>query len=296
MQIVRKALCAVSLIDVFVEDQANHFRLILVDLQVQHCAVALIDAAFIYRAIAIRNCSAGVMPLLCKLPQAGFRADRGFQTLAGGLPVADVVHQLVNVIVEPLLPLHRTPDLHAVLDEPFYNEWCFIIPSSEPVKHEHEQNIEFAKRSIMLNFLNGVAVFGGYLVARNAFFRKLLDNHPALLFCEVTANLFLHRNIIFFNLTDGRNSVKRVNTRNVGFIDCLFHYTYLVSVLDRLKDDVSGPFSLFSIFKVQVHHHYCIEVTKMQMCGGYFLSLEASRISWILSSTLPADGAGGFGR
>ena len=200
------------------------------------------------------------------------------------------------MIVEPLLPLHRTPDLHAVLDEPFYNEWCFIIPSSEPVKHEHEQNIEFAKRSIMLNFLNGVAVFGGYLVARNAFFRKLLDNHPALLFCEVTANLFLHRNIIFFNLTDGRNSVKRVNTRNVGFIDCLFHYTYLVSVLDRLKDDVSGPFSLFSIFKVQVHHHYCIEVTKMQMCGGYFLSLEASRISWILSSTLHADGAGGFGR
>ena len=89
---MRKALCAVSLIDVFVEDQANHLRLILVDLQVQHCAVALIDAAFIYRAIAIRNCSAGVMPLLCELPQAGFRADRGFQTLAGGLPVADVVH------------------------------------------------------------------------------------------------------------------------------------------------------------------------------------------------------------
>ena len=99
------------------------------------------------------------------------------------------------MIVEPLLPLHRTPDLHAVLDEPFYNEWCFIIPSSEPVKHEHKQNIKFAERSIMLNFLNGVAVFGGYLVAGNAFFRKFLDNHPALLFCEVTANLFLHRNI-----------------------------------------------------------------------------------------------------
>ena len=169
-----------------------------------------------------------------------------------------------------LLTLNSAPDANVVLCKPFYNEWRFIGDSSDTVKHEYKQNIKFAKRSIMLNFLNGVAVFGGYLVAGNSFFRKLLDNHPALLFCEVTANLFLHRNIIFFNLTDGRNSVKRVNTRNVGFIDCLFHYTYLVSVLDRLKDDVSGPFSLFSIFKVQVHHHYCIEVTKMQMCASIF--------------------------
>ena len=65
----------------------------------------------------------------------------------------DVVHQLVNVIVEPLLPLHRTPDLHAVLDEPFYNEWCFIIPSSEPVKHEHKMCIR--DRGIMQAALNG---------------------------------------------------------------------------------------------------------------------------------------------
>ena len=72
MQIVRKALRAVTLIDIFVKDQTNHLRLILVDLQVQYCAVALIDAAFIYRAIAIRNCSAGVMPPSVSCPKRVF--------------------------------------------------------------------------------------------------------------------------------------------------------------------------------------------------------------------------------
>lgn len=200
MQIVRKALRAVTLIDIFVKDQTNHFRLILVDLQVQHCAVALIDAAFIYRAIAIRNCSAGVMPLLCELPQAGFRADRGFQTLAGGLPVADVVQKLIHMVIKSLLAFFGAPYLNAVIDEPFHNKRRFVITTTQPVKHENEKDIEGIQRRLALDLLYGIALLGRHFESGDAFFGKLPNNVPAHLCGKLMTPLLLHGDVVFFDL------------------------------------------------------------------------------------------------
>ena len=48
------------------------------------------------------------------------------------------------MIVEPLLALSGAPDLDAVADEPFHNEGRLVVAASEAVKHENEQDVEFA--------------------------------------------------------------------------------------------------------------------------------------------------------
>ena len=112
---------------------------------------------------AARSCEAYVAPLSGKLTEARFDAHRGFQALAGCLPVADVVHQLVHMAVKPLLALHAAPDLDAALDEPFHHEGRFIVPAAQAVKHEHQKDVELPGNGVLLNLLDRVPVLSGDL-------------------------------------------------------------------------------------------------------------------------------------
>ncbi|MPN42211.1 hypothetical protein SDC9_189767 [bioreactor metagenome] len=61
------------------------------------------------------------------MPEPGFCPDRGLFALPGSLPEADVIHQLVNVLLDLLLTLGDAPDLDAMLDEPLQNEGRFVV-------------------------------------------------------------------------------------------------------------------------------------------------------------------------
>lgn len=110
------------------------------------------------KVVAERHGAAGVETRFRHLTEAGLDTDGGLDALAGGLPVANVVHQLVNVSVEPLLTLSGAPDLDAVADESLHNEGRLVVAASEAVKHENEQDVEFAIHGVALYLLNGVAV------------------------------------------------------------------------------------------------------------------------------------------
>lgn len=63
-------------------------------------------------------------------------AGGGLAGFSGRLPESDVVQQIVNMIVEFLLPLAGTPDLDALFDDPLHNEGRFVLTASKPVEHE----------------------------------------------------------------------------------------------------------------------------------------------------------------
>ena len=109
--------------------------------------------------------------------------------------------------VEPLLSLVHAPDLDALLREPFHDKGRFIITATETVKHEHQQDVKLALHCGLLDFLEFITVFGRLLKAGNAFFGKFLDDLPALTFCKVAAGFFLHGDVVFLDLSFGRNTV-----------------------------------------------------------------------------------------
>ncbi|OCN01989.1 hypothetical protein A7X67_04335 [Clostridium sp. W14A] len=75
--------------------------------------------------------------------EAGFRADGCLDAFAGGLPVADVIRQLIHMRIKTLLPFLGAPDFNAVVYEPFHDKRCFVLAASQPVKHEDQKNIKF---------------------------------------------------------------------------------------------------------------------------------------------------------
>ena len=83
------------------------------------------------------------MPGFDHLTEACLGAHGGFDAFAVRLPEADIVEQLVNVVVKPLFALLGAPNFDAVLDEPFHNERRFVCDSADTVEHEHQQDIEF---------------------------------------------------------------------------------------------------------------------------------------------------------
>ena len=103
-----------------------------------------------------------------------FGQKSAFDALAGCLPVTDIVKQLVNVIVEPLLPLYGAPNFNAITDKPLYDKGRFVISAAETVKHIDKQNIETPGNGFLLQFLHGVALFCRFLETGYAFFVKLI--------------------------------------------------------------------------------------------------------------------------
>ena len=167
-------LCAVAFVDVFIEDETHDFCGVLVNRKIVDLLILLIDPSLFLELVAKWHNAAGEAAVLCKLFHAGFHAHGGFDALAGCLPVTDIVKQLVNMIVEPLLPLYGAPNFNAITDKPLYDKGRFVISAAETVKHIDKQNIETPGNGFLLQFLHGVALFCRFLETGYAFFVKLI--------------------------------------------------------------------------------------------------------------------------
>ena len=172
--------------------------------------VLFIEAPLLFQAVSIGNSATPEASFLHDLRQAGLRSHRGLETLSGCLPIADVVPQLVDVVIHLLLPFHCAPHFNAVADEPLHHERCFIIPPPQAVEHEHQQDVKLPLLGILADLLNGIAVSSSYLEARDTLFRKFFEDRPPLALCKLTAALLLHGDIIFVYLSLGRNTVEAV--------------------------------------------------------------------------------------
>ena len=172
--------------------------------------ILFIEAPLLFQAVSIGNDPAAEPPLLHNLRQTGLCSGGGFEALAGCLPVADVVHQLVHMGVKPLLSFVHAPDLDALLGEPLHNKGRFIITAAEAGKHEHQQDVKLPFLGVLADLLNGIAVSGSHLETGDTLFRKFFDDRPSLALRKFTAVLFLHRDIIFFYLSFGRDSIEAV--------------------------------------------------------------------------------------
>ena len=111
--------------------------------------------------ISIRSIATPKTAFLNNLPHAGLYADRCLDALSGGLPIADIVHQLVRMVLNFLLAFRGTPDLDPIFDEPLNDKRCFIFLAPQAVKHKNQKNIEFVQSSIFLNLLDRIAVLSG---------------------------------------------------------------------------------------------------------------------------------------
>ena len=185
--------------------------------------ILFIEAPLLFQAVSIGNDPAAEPPLLHDLRQTGLCSGGGFEALTGGLPVTDVVQQFVDMIIHLLLPFHCAPHFDSVADEPLHHKGRLIVPPPQAVEHEHQQDVKLPFLGILTDLLNGVAVSGSYLETGDALFRKLFDDRPSLAFRKFTAVLFLHRDIIFFYLSFGRDSIEAIYSF-VFFHDCTLSF------------------------------------------------------------------------
>ena len=158
---------------------------------------ALVEAPAFDEFVPDRSGAAFIVSFLHHLTETRFCTDRGFLAFAVGLPEADIVEQLIDVIVKTLFAFLRAPDLYSVLDEPFHNERRFVRDTTDTVEHENEQNIELAFPGKFFYCLDLVAVLGAYFVTGNAVFLFLVYDIPAHLLGKSVTRLSLHRDIRF---------------------------------------------------------------------------------------------------
>ena len=160
VEVFAEPLCPIALIHILAEYELHYLGLVLVNSQVTDLTVSLVHAPALFKVVAERHGTAGVETRFRHLTEAGLNTYGGLDALAGGLPVAYVVHQLVDVIVEPLLTLGGAPNLDTVADEPFHNEWSLVVAASKAVKHENQQDVKFPVNGVVLYLLDGVTIFG----------------------------------------------------------------------------------------------------------------------------------------
>ena len=193
-----------------IEYLLDHHSLGGLHLDIIELPVLLSHPAMLHQLIAKGGASSTETPLLYDLGQPCFGSDRGLEALPRRLPIADVVHQLVHMVVEPLLSLLGTPHLDAVLDEPLHHKRRLILLAAQPVEHEHQQDIEFVLRRVPLDLLDSVTVFRGNLKTGNPLLRKLPGNAPALLSGKLPAPLLLHRDVVLLHLAFGGNPIEAI--------------------------------------------------------------------------------------
>ena len=138
----------------------------------------LIRPALELQPVAVGHKSAAPLTILYHLAVAGSHTDCGFLTFAGSLPEANVVQELVHVVIKPLFSLPRAPDLDALLHEPLHHEGRFIIPPAKTVEHKNEQHIELVLCCSFLDFHDCVPVCGADFVPGDTLLRYLIDDLP----------------------------------------------------------------------------------------------------------------------
>ena len=195
VQISGNPLSAVTLAGVLVKNQTDNGSLFLVDLQVKKLMLFLVEPSAFHQIVAVGRKAALEVTGFHKLTQTGAGTDGGFLTFPIGLPEADVIEQLVRMIVEPLLPFPGAPNLNAVLAEPLHNEGRFVCDSADTVKHEYKEDVKLPSGSHGLDDLQFVPGFGTNLMPGHAFLLFLMDDCPAHLRGKAVTGFSLHGNI-----------------------------------------------------------------------------------------------------
>ena len=162
-------LCAVALINVLVENQPDDLSFRFINHKIADLLILLVHPTKADTLVAKSHGAACIVAFPGELFQPCPGTDGGFQALAGCLPVADVVHQLVHMGVKSLLSFVHAPDLDALLGEPLHNKGRFIVTATETVKHEHQQDVKLALHRSLLNFLEFVTLFGRFLKPETPF-------------------------------------------------------------------------------------------------------------------------------
>ena len=181
-------------------------------LNVKQLPVLFAHASLLHQLIAIGRVTATESTLHDDLPKPRLGTNGGLDTFAGRLPVTDVVQQLVHMVVKPLLAFLGAPNLDSVVDEPFHDEGRFVIAATQPVKHENKKDVKCVQRSFALDLLYSVALLGRHFEAGDAFFGKLSNNVPAHLCGKLMTPLFLHGDVVFFDLLQRGNTVQAANS------------------------------------------------------------------------------------
>ena len=133
-----------------------------------------------------------------------------------------IVQQLVHMVIKALFTLPGAPDLNALLDKPLNHERRLVIPATQPVEHENEQNIELVGNSSFLDLHDGVPGVGTDLVSADTLFGNLVHDLPVgMLLYVFPAGFLLHRYVIVIHLSDRGNTVKAndpLQLRHLTFI------------------------------------------------------------------------------
>lgn len=183
-----------------------------VDLNIKQLTVLLAYAPLLYQLIAIGRVTATKSALHNDLPQTGLGTNGGLDAFAGRLPVTDVVQQLVHMVIKPLLAFLGAPNLNTVVDKPFHNEGCFVIAPAKAVKHENKKDVKGVQCRLALDFLYGIALLGRHFEAGDTLLGKLSNNVPAHLCGKLMTPLFLHGDVVFFDLLQRGNAIQAANS------------------------------------------------------------------------------------
>lgn len=116
------------------------------------------------------------------------------------------------MVIKPLLAFLGAPDLNTVVDKPFHNEGCFVIAPAKAVKHENKKDVKGVQCRLALDFLYGIALLGRHFEAGDTLLGKLSNNVPAHLCGKLMAPLFLHGDVVFFDLLQCGNTVQAANS------------------------------------------------------------------------------------
>ena len=138
IQVLRDPVCAVTVIGQQVKDLSDDDCFIFVNDQIPHLLILFVCAALMLQLVAVRNMSSPVQTLLHHLGMLCFHTDGSLLAFAGSLPEADVVQELVDVVIEALFTFTGAPNLNALLNKPLHNKGCFIIPPANAVEHENQ--------------------------------------------------------------------------------------------------------------------------------------------------------------
>ena len=106
-----------------------------------------------------------------------------------------------------LLTLFYTENADALLGEPFDYKRRFIVAPAKAVEHEYEQHVKALVHGVLAQLLDGIAVVGGNLKARNALFAQFLDDIPPLLLGKFAAFDSLHGDIVMVYLPLGGHAI-----------------------------------------------------------------------------------------
>ena len=153
-------ITAITLVDYLCKDKAHDVGFFGMNSKVSHFLSLLIKSAVMNKLIPVRDNTARVNAFKCHLRVSRLNSDRGLFGFARSLPKAEIVHQLVDVLLHLLLTLVYRPNLYSVSDKPLYDKGCFAIDSAKTVEHKDKENIKFFTLSRFFQLLNGVTLRG----------------------------------------------------------------------------------------------------------------------------------------